>query len=266
MLTQSESIGNLAMALAKAQNQMSLAQKSVQNPHLRNSYADLTSVWDACRDALTDNELSLSQLPTTELVDGTLVVGLTSMLMHSSGEYVSTRMHAPAIGNRGVNDLQAMGSVITYLRRYALSAMVGVATGDDDDGNGGGNAQQRQQTPSKQRKPVVKKAMQPQKPNGSNKKADAAPQIITESQLKSLHAAGRGFYGDEWETKRGELVAHITKNRTSSRKDLTVKEAEKLIGGINRKADEAQQAQGEIPPLFPEDEQQATNSYATEMA
>ena len=77
MLTQSESIGNLAMALAKAQNQMSLAQKSVQNPHLRNSYADLTSVWDACRDALTDNELSLSQLPTTELVDGTLVVGLS---------------------------------------------------------------------------------------------------------------------------------------------------------------------------------------------
>ena len=131
---QSQTIGNLALALSKAQSQMSLAQKTAENPHLRNRYADLASVWDACRDALTKNELSLAQLPSTEFVDGQLIVTLNSVLMHSSGEYVTSCMSATAAGNRGVNDLQAMGSVITYLRRYALSSMVGVSTGDDDDG------------------------------------------------------------------------------------------------------------------------------------
>lgn len=135
-MKQSESVGNLALALSKAQAAMSLAEKSAQNPHLKNKYADLTSVWNACKDALTGNGLAVSQLPSSRIDDsGVPVIGLSCILMHESGEWVSCFMESPAVGNRGVNDLQAAGSVITYLRRYTLSAIVGVATGDDDDGS-----------------------------------------------------------------------------------------------------------------------------------
>lgn len=155
-MNQSDSIGNLAAALAKAQGEMGLAEKSAQNPHLKNNYADLTSVWMACREALGNNGLAVSQLPTSHVNpdDGVTIIGLHCVLMHGdSGEWISTYMESPAVGNRGVNDLQAAGSVITYLRRYTLSAIVGVATGDDDDGSSVRNREERpaqkqtQQTP-----------------------------------------------------------------------------------------------------------------------
>lgn len=123
----SPAIGQLAAALAKAQGAMSHASKDKINPHFRSSYADLANVLDACRDALAANGLSVTQIPS---LSGNAVT-VTTLLLHASGEWVSSSLSMPL--SKG--DAQGVGSAITYARRYALAAIVGVAQ-DDDDGNG----------------------------------------------------------------------------------------------------------------------------------
>jgi len=125
----SSSIAALAAALAKSQGQISSAPKSAVNPHFRSHYADLASIVDASRAALTANGLAVVQCPVdSERADS---VALTTRLMHSSGEWlessVSTRLQK--------NDAQGVGSALTYLRRYSLAAIVGVTSCEDDDGN-----------------------------------------------------------------------------------------------------------------------------------
>lgn len=121
----SENINELAAALAKAQALVKGAMKDATNPHFKSSYADLSSVWDACREAITANGLSVVQAPEPGL-DGAVCV--TTRLMHSSGQW----MEASLCCRPMKNDAQGVGSVITYLRRYSLAAMVGVAPEDDD--------------------------------------------------------------------------------------------------------------------------------------
>ena len=151
----STELDQLATALAKAQAQIQPAVKDRTNPAFRSTYADLASVWDACRVALASNGLSVSQHP-GRLEDGTVTV--TTALMHASGQHIiSVAAAMPKDGSA-----QAAGSVVTYLRRYALAAAVGVAPGDDDDGNAAGTpapAPQRQAAP--QQAPAPRPQAQP---------------------------------------------------------------------------------------------------------
>lgn len=127
MHLQSDTIGELAKALAQAQGEMTPAAKDATNPHFKNRYADLASVWDACRVPLSKHGLAVSQL-TARREDGSVL--LTTLLMHSSGEYIGSYLSArPAQENP-----QVIGSILTYLRRYALASIVGVVSGEDDDG------------------------------------------------------------------------------------------------------------------------------------
>ena len=122
---QSETIGSLALALAKAQGEMGAAAKDASNPHFKSRYADLASIMDACRGPLAKHGLSVSQLPCREN-DG--AVGLTTLLLHESGEYLGSSISArPSQENP-----QVVGSLLTYLRRYALAAICGVVQDDDD--------------------------------------------------------------------------------------------------------------------------------------
>lgn len=116
---------NIAVALCKAQSQIRGAIKDSTNPHFKKSYADLESVWDACRDALTNNGLSVAQFG-TDAPDGHIAI--TTMLLHESGEHLTGTMTLPMVKR----DPQAAGSAITYARRYSLAAMVGVVQVDDD--------------------------------------------------------------------------------------------------------------------------------------
>lgn len=126
--SRSDSITNLAMALLKAQGQFQKAK--INTKGYGYSYANLESVLDACRPALVDNELSLIQLPTN---DGNEII-LTTLLVHSSGEFISSELSEMATGGK-MAAVQQKGSIITYLRRYSMSAMLGISTGDDNDGN-----------------------------------------------------------------------------------------------------------------------------------
>lgn len=122
-MEKSEAIGNLTLALSKVQAQLRPAKENSKNPFFKSSYADLGSVWDSVRKLLADNELSIIQMPTD-------VGGLTTILSHSSGEFISSTMYIPS-----KEDAHGVGSAISYARRYALASFVGVVTGDDD-GNG----------------------------------------------------------------------------------------------------------------------------------
>lgn len=125
----SESIAELAAALAKAQGEMTAAKKDSENPHFRSKYADLAAVLDACREPLSKNGIAIIQLPASV---GSAVV-LTTVLAHSSGQWISsTGLGIDTVGAKNV--AHAIGSIVTYLRRYSLSAAVGISA-EDDDGN-----------------------------------------------------------------------------------------------------------------------------------
>lgn len=125
-MNKSESISNLAKALCKAQNEMGGAVKDAKNPFFKSNYADLTSIIKAIKEPFASNSLSYSQFPVTS--EGGGGVGVVTVLMHSSGEWLESEFYLPL----AKKDPQGGGSAITYARRYALQAMAGIPTADDD--------------------------------------------------------------------------------------------------------------------------------------
>jgi hypothetical protein len=126
-MLQSESIANLAKSLSIVQGKLTYAKKDSKNPFFKSSYADLESVWDACRDLLSNNGLAVVQFPGL-YSDLDKSMSLTTILTHESGEWISQEMSVPV----SKVDAQGAGSAITYMRRYALAAVVGVVQADDD--------------------------------------------------------------------------------------------------------------------------------------
>lgn len=125
MDNQSEQIEKISLALCKAQSQIQGAIKDSKNPYFNSSYADLASVWEAIRKPLTDNELSVVQI--VDEKEGNIF--LITQLNHSSGQWFTSRM--PLIFG-AKKDMQALGSALTYSRRYSLAAIMGVPQVDDD--------------------------------------------------------------------------------------------------------------------------------------
>ncbi len=121
----SEKIEEIAKALVKAQSVMEPAKKNKTNPHLKAKYADLASVWEACRKPLTDNGIAVSQITVKAGADTLLV----TLMLHNSGQWLRSTFPIRSNGK-----MQEIGSDLAYIRRYCLSALVGVAQ-DDDDGS-----------------------------------------------------------------------------------------------------------------------------------
>ena len=124
-MNSSDSIKELATALAIVQGQLTFAKKDSKNPFFKSNYADLESVWDACRSLLSDNGLAVMQFP-GEYNDGNMA--LNTIITHKSGEWMSQEMSLPV----SKPDAQGAGSALTYMRRYALAAVIGVVQADDD--------------------------------------------------------------------------------------------------------------------------------------
>jgi len=127
VIEQSESIAALSKALTQVQGSVEGAVKGKVNPAFKSKYADLTSVWEACREPLVMNGLSVVQFP-GEMIDNRMT--LTTQLSHESGEWMRCTLSIPLTKA----DAQGYGSAVTYARRYALAAVVGVCP-EDDDGN-----------------------------------------------------------------------------------------------------------------------------------
>ena len=162
----------IAAALARAQAKMGRAAKSANNPHFKRTYADLADVMDACMPALSAEGIAVTQPVRRE--DGSLV--LYTILHHGASGETLDDGGMPLIVNK--NDMQGLGSALTYARRYGLMAMTGIAP-DDDDGNAAASA------------PPPKQAQRP-----AFDARRAADRIITEiNRADTLEALGNLWTG-----------------------------------------------------------------------
>lgn len=116
-------------ALCKAQAEFPIIPKSGYNPHFKSTYSTLDDYERACRPAATKFDLGWTQILSWD--DTTASHKLVTILVHSSGQWMQSVVHL----NPAKNDAQALGSYISYMRRYALSSLLGVSGSEDDDGN-----------------------------------------------------------------------------------------------------------------------------------
>lgn len=122
--------GKLFGALAKAQAEFQSAELDASNPHYGSQYASIASILKAVRPALAKNELCLIQLPGRKVeANNVELLTLTTILGHSSGESIENyfELYPPK------KDPQGIGSAMTYMRRYAAMAVLGIAGAHDDD-------------------------------------------------------------------------------------------------------------------------------------
>jgi hypothetical protein len=120
----SPTMGKLALSLSKAQKKIEGAKKDSTNPYFKSNYADLASVWNACHEALNENEIAIIQ--TTDNKEKAIIV--YTYLVHSSGEWIKSKLGIVPVKY----DPQGIGSAISYGRRYSLAAITGVCPIDDD--------------------------------------------------------------------------------------------------------------------------------------
>jgi hypothetical protein len=146
-MNKSEQINELATALSKAQGELENASKSSNNPHFKSRYADLAEILNTIRPVFSAHGLAVTQCPSFE--GG--VASVETVLMHSSGQWISSVISAPC----SKQDAQGVGSAITYCRRYALAAVAGIAQEDDDANSAVGHTpRQQQQQQQQQSSPV----------------------------------------------------------------------------------------------------------------
>ena len=125
-MEKSETITSLAKALIDFNGKVSKISKDAKNPFFKSNYASLSNIQDAISKPLSESGLVYSQMPTG-------VNGLCTILIHAeSGEYLMDSYTMPVSKQ---NDPQAVGSAITYAKRYALAGILGLNIDDDDDGN-----------------------------------------------------------------------------------------------------------------------------------
>ena len=162
------SIKNIAVALSKFQSELEAAKKDSENPFLKSFYSDLRSVWNVIREPLAKNGLAVTQIPTIHEKLGMILV---TKLLHTSGEFIESSYPI----NPVKNDPQGVGSALTYARRYALSAILGVVSEGDDDGHRATNGKPIQEPKRKQEK----------------KPPPTGVSVISESQRKRFFAKWR---------------------------------------------------------------------------
>jgi hypothetical protein len=126
-------VKELYTAFIAAQREIKTALKDSKNPHYKSTYADLESVWDACRDALHNHNLGIMQL--TDL-DPSGVPVLITRIVHESGQHVEGRY--PLLCKDPSNP-QATLAALTYARRGSLAAACGVVQSDDDGNTAAGH-------------------------------------------------------------------------------------------------------------------------------
>lgn len=114
----------MSKALTSFHQRISKIGKDSKNPFFKSKYASLSTILDAIETPLCESGLSICQFPTGQN-------GLTSILMHESGEWISAEYEMKPVKD----DPQGRGSCITYQRRYALAAILSLNIDEDDDGN-----------------------------------------------------------------------------------------------------------------------------------
>lgn len=142
-MQKSESIAELAKHLAMFQAEVTNPANSADNPFFKSKYAPLNEILNLVRPILTRYGLSIIQAPSGDGEN----ISISTVLLHESGEWIE---FPPLVLKADKVTPQGAGSAITYGRRYALSAVLGISSEDDDDGN---HASQPQQKKEKKQEP-----------------------------------------------------------------------------------------------------------------
>lgn len=221
-MNRSDSITELAQALCKAQGAMPAVPKNGRGQvgTQRTSYVTFDDLVATVKAPLAANGLSFTQM----LDEGPT---LTTMLLHSSGQWLAASTPIDAMEpNKGTNAMQAYGSTLTYLKRYALGAMLGVASDDDDDAGTSVHAPKpKQAAPAAAPAPVAGHDEPPMDAWDSEEQADA-PAFVADTVKVLSTKAGKPYLmftaGDEaasWFKGRDELLKaapwiaqHVTKD------------------------------------------------------
>lgn len=145
----SESITKITQALLKVQKQIKFAVIDTDNAYYKSRYASLGSVVDACKEALNSNGIVFIQGASSNK-DLPKMVCVTTRLLHESGEYIEDTIGVPYVQDTP----QAYGSSLTYARRYALSALLGIVSDEDDDGNVGSGLEPKTPQKAQAKKPT----------------------------------------------------------------------------------------------------------------
>ena len=243
---QSETVGALAAALAKAQGQIRPAPMDRDNPFFKSRYATLTSLWESARAALAANGLAVTQA--TDLDNAGNIVLITT-LMHSSGEWVGSVYPVRPKDNAP----QTIGSAITYARRYAFSALVGLSSDDDDDGNaangnGGNHAPAKQQEVRPAKQPAAPQAAtisggsQTSNGNGGGVAGGNGKAYKPTGAALDFLAACKAVFGPDEEPARHWLIkrysaAKTPENVRESTKDMTDDELRAITRTLTNNAD-----------------------------
>lgn len=151
-MNHSESIAQVAAALAAANAGIKSVGKDRSNSHFGNKYATLDAIMDAVRAPLAEHGLSIVQ-GCSETPEGFQV---WTMLLHKSGEYLANVVPVPV----NKKDAQGIGSAMTYGRRYGVSGILAVATEEDDDGNNAAKSPPKKA----EQKPKAEEKAEPPKP------------------------------------------------------------------------------------------------------
>jgi len=192
----SETIGHLAKALSAAQVELTNPTLNKVNPHYKSKYADLASVLNSVRPVLGKHGIAIMQI--TETLDAAII--LHTRLVHTSGEWISSTYPVCHIGKH-----QEMGAALTYAKRQALSAMVGVAGEEDDDGN---EATKQTLQPTTFTKPV-------KKPN-ANQYSDTESAVVHDQMITELMDCNSKEDLRAWATKNAPLKANLIEDHKKS--------------------------------------------------
>lgn len=193
-MNKSDSITELAKALAKFQGEVKNPSNTATNPYFKSKYAPLNDVLNLVRPLLSKNGLSVVQAPSG---DGENIV-VTTTLIHESGEWIES---SPLVLKADKATAQGAGSAITYARRYALSAVLGISSEDDDDGN---HAESKE-------------------PKESNKQDKAN---LTDSQIKRLYTiANKAGYNSD------TVKTHVKNRFNKEVKELNKEEYDIVCNG-----------------------------------
>jgi hypothetical protein len=187
----SETIMALAPALTLALGKLEGAAKNAKNPHFKNTYADLASVVEASRSILAESDLAVMQSPGL-VIEGRLQ--LFTRIIHKSGEWIEGEFHMPL----AKSDPQATLATLTYARRGALMAILGIPAVDDDGetavgrGTDGNSASGPRQAPPVTAKP----APQPTLAERANRLAATLEAAKTQDDLRRTFDRASGLCAD----------------------------------------------------------------------
>ena len=214
-----ESITELAGAVAKAQGEFEGVEKSAANPFFKSKYADLASIIESVAPILSKYGLSLVQ---GIEFDGEHDL-LTSRLMHSSGEWMESTMRLFL----KAGDPQSQGSAVSYARRYQIQALLNLRAVDDDGNHASGKSQPQ----------TTRRAAPNPQPQVDSETGEIDPNAISHAQSGKINALfkQKGF-PDEREA-RLIYVNEIIGRSVQSSKELTKKEASKVIEALLEESD-----------------------------